>query len=682
MKLATQQNVLDSNMQMESRQFRIGNMQIIMEVLSKLYSNPIQTLTQEYISNGRDSMREAGNKTDKMHITLPTQLNPVLKIRDFGVGLSEQRIDDVFLAYGMSTKNGSNVETGGFGIGGKSFLSYTDSLTITSWYDGMKSTYMVYKSEGNLKLDTLSTVKSKEKNGVLIELGIKPSDIQYFVDAVHRCVYFWDDAEKPTIKGDGVPEKIEGYRIGQVEFVNSGEMPDFVTNTKSYYGNISGTGLVIDGIFYKLNSDLADKIKNFGKLQEMVKDSGYTLIHLGNGEVQIAPSREEIVDNEQTLKCLNKVVSKAYMQLKNEIMKKFKGCETIAENIAVYSELSDKFKIDRVVGDYTLKDGIIFSDKIGSVRGNWNNTKFAISNWQTNNKGLLIQKAYHTTQRRWNSPSRTTDEIVNEKVSYLRFNKLENVYHIDKELSALAVNNHVRTLLESGEDYVILIPHELVDVAEDLGAKKLSEVEETKKSKVTRTKIGNAAFQIYKYQNSYYTNAHQVTVTLDQVKELDEFYWVMNDTKVNKVCKYLTKVKKKTVYRLTKKAAKEMIGLDNAISVEKYIEDFTKVDNSLNNHIVSQLSGSYLSYFIPKMNKIQDKFWTKMVEYAKLEYVEANLPELLTAKPDKKGIKEFDKLNKEWKKHIKTNYPLLDRIQYKSECVNEIIDYINLVYKG
>src|SRR5690606_32665198 len=108
----------ESSQQFASQKFAIADMSIVLNLLTKLYHKPKQTLTQEYISNARDANREVKSKRP-IEITAPSRFMPTMTIRDFGPGLSPERINSVFLLYGASTKRQDNNQTGGFGIGAK-----------------------------------------------------------------------------------------------------------------------------------------------------------------------------------------------------------------------------------------------------------------------------------------------------------------------------------------------------------------------------------------------------------------------------------------------------------------------------------------------------------------------------------------------------------------------------------
>ena len=129
----------------KSIQMEMGNIESIAYLLQRAtYKKPKQTSFQEYLCNARDAHREVGNDAPIL-VTLPTVRKPLIKIRDFGPGLSPDRVANVFVKYGTSTKTNSNNETGGFGIGAKSAWSFTDSFQVTSYPDGLKYVYLAHK---------------------------------------------------------------------------------------------------------------------------------------------------------------------------------------------------------------------------------------------------------------------------------------------------------------------------------------------------------------------------------------------------------------------------------------------------------------------------------------------------------------------------------------------------------
>ena len=60
--------------------------QLIMDVLAKLYDNPVEAAIREYVSNAYDANVEAG-ATEPVHLHVPTEDEPYLQVSDTGNGL-------------------------------------------------------------------------------------------------------------------------------------------------------------------------------------------------------------------------------------------------------------------------------------------------------------------------------------------------------------------------------------------------------------------------------------------------------------------------------------------------------------------------------------------------------------------------------------------------------------------
>ena len=99
---------------------------VIFDILrNKMYSDKIAAICREVSSNSRDANREAGLADQPIEIEFSDKqelLNvgdTCVIFRDFGIGINPDRLDNVFLKYGASTKRDTNAQTGGFGLGAK-----------------------------------------------------------------------------------------------------------------------------------------------------------------------------------------------------------------------------------------------------------------------------------------------------------------------------------------------------------------------------------------------------------------------------------------------------------------------------------------------------------------------------------------------------------------------------------
>lgn len=350
---------VDSNVPMNQlKKFGVDadNMELIMEILSKLYTHPIRTMVQEYICNGRDAMREAGT-WDKIPMTigLPNTLEPTFRVRDYGVGISPDRMDNVFVNYGSSTKRDSNTQTGGFGIGSKSFRCYTDSMSVVSFYNGTKYTYVVQPA-GCLLVAQEST---KESNGVEIQIAVKHKDISEFYDAVQRCVRFW----KEEIKYEGAAACRQ-------------MLPIFKLDNLACYDNQgvhSRTIYLVDGIEYDL---LIKETRPYWMRNEKnLHSSGYTVaINVPNGYFKLASSRERLEDNDKNeelqTQLLGKVTKNIEQLVSQEINNPARSLQERLQKKLEYSGLdavaSAQIQID---ANHTLSgDALMLSDRSVETR--------------------------------------------------------------------------------------------------------------------------------------------------------------------------------------------------------------------------------------------------------------------------------------------------------------------------
>jgi hypothetical protein len=200
----------DSNMALEGFDARIddANMHKLWDLLQDPYKNPIGAVVREYVSNSFDSHAEADfikhntladirleysvyrDMPDEEINALKTQLNrfdnQAVQVsiesdeaghywatEDFGVGLSPDRVKDVFCSYLKSTKEDTNNLIGAFGIGSKSGLSYTDIVHIRTRYNGEEFQYMLRKGEKTPRLEVLNSMPTTEMNGTQIKIYLK-----------------------------------------------------------------------------------------------------------------------------------------------------------------------------------------------------------------------------------------------------------------------------------------------------------------------------------------------------------------------------------------------------------------------------------------------------------------------------------------------------------------------------
>lgn len=159
---------------------------------SKVYSNKILAPLRELSCNAWDAHLAVGKK-DPIEVHLPTYLDPWLAITDHGPGLSHEDVMHMYTTYGKSLKNQDNRFIGGFGIGSKSPFAYTDSFTVTSRFNGVKSIYTMYRDSERMPQVTLvDQAATDEGNGLTVQLPVLSGDIYKFEREASEFFRYWE----------------------------------------------------------------------------------------------------------------------------------------------------------------------------------------------------------------------------------------------------------------------------------------------------------------------------------------------------------------------------------------------------------------------------------------------------------------------------------------------------------
>lgn len=203
MKLATQTEDIKSGGLGAGNTFSIAASAKAFEVLSSnLYQNKILAVIREITCNAADAHKAAGVPLSKIVVSLPSYTAPRFSVRDFGSGLSHDDVLQLYTTYFQSTKDGSNDMIGGFGLGSKSPFAVSDQFTVTSWFNGIKSTYIMYKDAGMPHVNVISQTPSSEPSGLEVMLAVA-KDIENWRTEATKFFAWWP--ELPDVRGVSIP---------------------------------------------------------------------------------------------------------------------------------------------------------------------------------------------------------------------------------------------------------------------------------------------------------------------------------------------------------------------------------------------------------------------------------------------------------------------------------------------
>ena len=167
----------------------------LFDLLQSPYSNPIESIIRETATNSWDAHKEAGVEEPIMVMFdyTPSEGYSVSFV-DNGIGMSPDRIKNVYTKYLKSTKTDTNDLVGYFGIGSKSPLSYVDEYYLTTRYDGIEYQYMIRKGDDGFPvLDPLDDpMPTSERNGTTVKMFIASiDDLVLFEKGIHNQLKYF-----------------------------------------------------------------------------------------------------------------------------------------------------------------------------------------------------------------------------------------------------------------------------------------------------------------------------------------------------------------------------------------------------------------------------------------------------------------------------------------------------------
>jgi hypothetical protein len=301
-----------------------SDMDKLWDLLQDPYKNPIGAVVREYVSNSFDAHAEAAfvkdnsiedirkeysiynNYSDEYITELKNHLqvfdNDAVKVsiskddsgwywatEDFGVGLSAERIVDVFCNYLKSTKEDTNNLIGAFGIGSKSGLSYTDAFFIRSRYNGKEYQYVLRKGEKSPRLDKIFEVDTTERNGTEIKIYIKDYKKYDWQDSEPEIPRFQAECRAQLAYFDNVffSDKLS---IKNNYVIFEGENWKYSTNGNPF----SGMHLCLGKVAYPIDWD------NLG-IEKINLDLA---LKFDIGELDIIQTREDVKYTPRTVKAI------------------------------------------------------------------------------------------------------------------------------------------------------------------------------------------------------------------------------------------------------------------------------------------------------------------------------------------------------------------------------------------
>lgn len=359
MKLNIETPNIEASQDLGGSLFSIGDHGMVFDILrSKMYSNPILAICREISSNARDAHREVKKENIPCEIILPNALEPFYKVRDFGPGISPDRIENIYIKYGASSKRDDNIQNGSFGMGAKTPFSYSDTFSIETINDGIKYNYTCFIDESRVgKIVQIGAATSTNlPSGTEISIPVKQADFQAFNSGTEFTTRYWD--VPPIVKGGTISSKKLEFSLSGKEWA--------IGNSNSGYTKLQ---LIIDGIEYPIDATQLSSYSHY-KLLKICHQNIF--LYFGIGELSLSANRETIHFDKKTKEAIGLKLNKVYKDVFSEISKRIDACASLWEaNVFVCSVLKIAFRdiaefsnlkwkgqgLLSLKGNSTIKDG-------------------------------------------------------------------------------------------------------------------------------------------------------------------------------------------------------------------------------------------------------------------------------------------------------------------------------------
>jgi len=264
---------------------------------SNIYTHKVRAVIREISCNAVDAHTAAGNP-DRINVHLPTRLEPHFSVRDYGTGLSDEDVREIFTTYFCSTKTSSNDFVGALGLGSKSPFCIVDSFTVKSFFNGTANLYSCYRDEnGEPQVALLTSNDTDESNGVEVSMAIDEDMIQEFADEAEHVYFYF--TRTPRINKQSVVDAINA-RKARVKVANG----DVCIEAFNGWNSLKA---VMGGVAYDIPSNI-----------ETPYITGYLKFNMG--EISFDAGRESLSLDEKTVNAIKSKVELLKTNIRDSVL--------------------------------------------------------------------------------------------------------------------------------------------------------------------------------------------------------------------------------------------------------------------------------------------------------------------------------------------------------------------------
>lgn len=298
--------------------FNIARTPHMFNILSSgLYSDKVGAVLREIGCNAMDAHIMGGCPDKPFQVKLPTPLDPSFYVKDWGPGLDDKELRELYTTYGWSSKQNNDDVTGAFGLGSKSPFAYTlqnedssDGFTVESAKNGVKRIYTCYIDDnGAPAISRLyeGPADADWPHGVKVTFPVQARDVSEFHEKA-RDIYRWFRV-KPELLG-------ASFKLESLDFKFNGEF--FGLQPENASGALNSPCIIMGNVRYPIN---ASRLRELTTCEEALLKANITM-NVPMGTVMMTPSREELEYTERTRRGLKEWLGKAADEMAKTVREK------------------------------------------------------------------------------------------------------------------------------------------------------------------------------------------------------------------------------------------------------------------------------------------------------------------------------------------------------------------------
>tara|TARA_R100000008_G_scaffold84019_2_gene70437 strand:- start:1432 stop:3876 length:2445 start_codon:yes stop_codon:yes gene_type:complete len=368
-----------NSQEFEQGKFKLNSndAQLFKILRSQIYENKILAVVREYSCNALDAHIEAGVPDKPIEVTLPNNLNPYFTVRDFGKGLDDEGIFDIYATYGKSTKRHTNDQIGQLGLGCKSGFAYSNNFLVVSYCNKKKTIYNCFIDESEIgQISKMSSEPSTEPNGIEIRVNVLEDDHNTFVSEARNYFKFWVD-NRPIIKGINDSEFWGDAKFGELIIEGTGW---------AIYENNNRSVAVMGNVPYSVNSNSMGY--DYNSLETGIIDCG-VIMDFKIGDLSMTASREGLEYNDISKNSIESRLKLIIKELPSILSKKFISCKTMWEAKLLFNQVFSHGGIGRKFSK------LLKSSTTKGIDIEWNGKKITDSNYSFTDNSREDIKIWH-----------------------------------------------------------------------------------------------------------------------------------------------------------------------------------------------------------------------------------------------------------------------------------------------